>query len=66
MLARGFCPTFLQPDVYNGIPIYRVMDRDGTVLDPSQDPGLVSENKTARRVYIGKPPPPPPEGGDID
>ena len=26
----------LQPDVTNGIPIYRVMDRDGSVFDPSQ------------------------------
>eukprot|EP00088_Acartia_fossae_P030621 TRINITY_DN3161_c0_g1_i1.p1 TRINITY_DN3161_c0_g1~~TRINITY_DN3161_c0_g1_i1.p1 ORF type:complete len:448 (-),score=98.52 TRINITY_DN3161_c0_g1_i1:411-1721(-) len=31
---------FLQPDVYNGIPIYRVMDRSGVVFDESHDPGL--------------------------
>jgi len=31
---------FLQPDVYNGIPIYRVMDRNGVIFDQSQDPGL--------------------------
>ncbi len=31
----------LQPDVYNGIPIYRVMDKDGSVIDPSQEPGYV-------------------------
>ncbi|XP_023341333.1 2-oxoisovalerate dehydrogenase subunit alpha, mitochondrial, partial [Eurytemora carolleeae] len=34
---------FLQPDVYNGIPIYRVMDRNGVVFDESQDPRLEPE-----------------------
>jgi len=34
---------FLQPDVYNGIPIYRVMDRSGVVFDESHDPGLDGE-----------------------
>jgi len=33
----------LQPDVTNGIPIYRVMDRDGSVFDPSQEPGIPEE-----------------------
>jgi len=31
---------FLQPDVTNGIPIYRVMGRNGEVIDPSHDPRL--------------------------
>jgi len=34
---------FLQPDVYNGIPIYRVMDRSGVVFDESHDPNLSEE-----------------------
>ena len=29
---------FIRPDLYDGIPVYRVMDRKGTVIDPSQDP----------------------------
>jgi len=34
---------FLQPDVYNGIPIYRVMDRNGIVFDDAHDPGIEHE-----------------------
>ena len=30
----------LQPDVENGIPIYRVMDRNGKVFDPSHEPSI--------------------------
>lgn len=32
--------SFLEPDTYDGIPVYRVMSRDGEVIDPQQDPGL--------------------------
>ena len=32
--------NFLKPDEYDGIPVYRVMSRDGEVIDPDQDPGL--------------------------
>jgi len=31
---------FIQPETYEGIPVYRVMDRKGVVIDPSQDPNL--------------------------
>ena len=31
---------FLKPDEYDGIPIYRVMDNDGNVIHPEQDPDL--------------------------
>ncbi|XP_072032483.1 2-oxoisovalerate dehydrogenase subunit alpha, mitochondrial-like [Amphiura filiformis] len=31
---------FIQPDVYDGIPVYRVMNRKGRIIDPSQDPKL--------------------------
>jgi len=34
---------FIQPNIYDGIPVYRVMDRTGTILDPSQDPNLSKE-----------------------
>lgn len=34
---------FLLPDVENGIPIYRVMDRAGSVFDSSHDPQLPGE-----------------------
>lgn len=31
---------FIEPDIYDGIPVYRVMDKKGQVIDPSQDPGV--------------------------
>ena len=31
---------FLKPDQYDGIPIYRVMDNEGSVIHPEQDPNL--------------------------
>lgn len=34
---------FIQPNIYDGIPVYRVMDRTGTILDASQDPNLSKE-----------------------
>jgi len=33
----------LQPDVKNGIPIYRVMGRDGKVFDLSHEPSIEGE-----------------------
>lgn len=33
----------IDPEAYEGIPVYRVMDRDGIVLAPDQDPGLSQE-----------------------
>ncbi|XP_063610540.1 2-oxoisovalerate dehydrogenase subunit alpha, mitochondrial-like [Penaeus indicus] len=29
---------FVQPDLYDGIPVYRVMNRKGEVIDPAYDP----------------------------
>lgn len=29
---------FIQPNVISGIPIYRVMDRQGQIINPSEDP----------------------------
>ena len=29
---------FIQPNVISGIPIYRVMDRAGQIINPSEDP----------------------------
>lgn len=43
---------FLGSETYEGIPVYRVTDRDGTVLDPSQDPQLGQEKIT--KMYKGK------------
>ncbi|XP_045019187.1 2-oxoisovalerate dehydrogenase subunit alpha, mitochondrial isoform X1 [Bubalus bubalis] len=31
---------FIQPNVISGIPIYRVMDRQGQIINPSEDPHL--------------------------
>jgi len=32
---------FLKPDLYDGIPIYRVMDRKGKVIHADQDPQVI-------------------------
>lgn len=29
---------FIQPNVISGIPVYRVMDRQGQIINPSEDP----------------------------
>lgn len=29
---------FIQPDLYDGIPVYRVMNRKGEIIDPAHDP----------------------------
>jgi len=34
---------FIQPNIYDGIPVYRVMDRTGSIIDPSQDPNLTKD-----------------------
>ncbi|XP_029412986.1 2-oxoisovalerate dehydrogenase subunit alpha, mitochondrial isoform X3 [Nannospalax galili] len=34
---------FIQPNVISGIPIYRVMDRQGQIINPSEDPHLPQE-----------------------
>ncbi|KAJ7303952.1 hypothetical protein JRQ81_011467 [Phrynocephalus forsythii] len=34
---------FIQPNVISGIPIYRVMDRQGQIINPSEDPQLPKE-----------------------
>ncbi|XP_038548907.1 2-oxoisovalerate dehydrogenase subunit alpha, mitochondrial isoform X2 [Micropterus salmoides] len=34
---------FIQPNVISGIPVYRVMDRQGNIINPSQDPQLSKE-----------------------
>ncbi|GAA6079188.1 2-oxoisovalerate dehydrogenase subunit alpha, mitochondrial [Tachysurus ichikawai] len=31
---------FIQPNVISGIPVYRVMDRQGQIINPSEDPQL--------------------------
>ncbi len=35
--------SFIDADSYAGIPIYRVMNRDGEVIRPDQDPDLPEE-----------------------
>lgn len=42
---------FLGSEAYEGIPVYRVTDRDGRVIDPSQDPQLGEEEIT--KMYKG-------------
>lgn len=36
-------PSLTMPENYDPIPIYRVMDADGNILDSSQDPQLDKE-----------------------
>lgn len=33
---------FIEPNVISGIPVYRVMDRQGNIINPSQDPQVQS------------------------
>lgn len=42
---------FLKSETMAGIPVYRVMNRDGEVIDSSQDPNLGQEETT--RIYKG-------------
>ena len=32
--------SFLLPSEHNGIPVYRVLDLDGQVIDPAHDPNI--------------------------
>uniref|UniRef100_W5NA50 2-oxoisovalerate dehydrogenase subunit alpha n=1 Tax=Lepisosteus oculatus TaxID=7918 RepID=W5NA50_LEPOC len=34
---------FIQPNVISGIPVYRVMDRQGQIINPAEDPQLPKE-----------------------
>ncbi|XP_026544126.1 2-oxoisovalerate dehydrogenase subunit alpha, mitochondrial [Notechis scutatus] len=34
---------FIQPNIISGIPIYRVMDRQGQIVNPSEDPQISQE-----------------------
>lgn len=33
---------FILPNVISGIPVYRVMDRQGQIINPSEDPKVCS------------------------
>ena len=43
--------AFIDPEQYEGIPVYRVMNRDGVVLSADQDPNLSREMIT--KMYKG-------------
>jgi len=32
---------FVKPDLYDGVPVYRVMDRKGQVIKADQDPNVI-------------------------
>ena len=34
---------FINPEIFDGVPVYRVMDRQGNVIDSSQDPQVGSK-----------------------
>ncbi|XP_013790722.1 2-oxoisovalerate dehydrogenase subunit alpha, mitochondrial-like [Limulus polyphemus] len=42
---------FIQPDTYDGIPVYRVTNRDGKIINSSEDPQLDREILT--KMYQG-------------
>ena len=42
---------FIVPEHFAGIPVYRVMDRNGFVLNPSEDPNLSQDMIT--KLYKG-------------
>lgn len=39
---------FIQPNVISGIPVYRVMDRQGNIINPSQDPQVLPASQLTR------------------
>uniref|UniRef100_A0A3Q3AKV4 2-oxoisovalerate dehydrogenase subunit alpha n=1 Tax=Kryptolebias marmoratus TaxID=37003 RepID=A0A3Q3AKV4_KRYMA len=41
---------FIQPNVISGIPVYRVMDRQGKIIDPSQDPQVHPSQDDVGRI----------------
>ena len=43
---------FVRPDLYDGIPVYRVMDRKGKVIDPSQDPQVIFNNNISCNTFL--------------
>ncbi|UYV74701.1 BCKDHA [Cordylochernes scorpioides] len=42
---------FVMADVYDGIPVYRVMDRAGNIINPDEDPKL--DKETVVKMYKG-------------
>lgn len=42
---------FVVPELYEGIPVYRVMNRKGQILNSDQDPNL--DQETITRMYKG-------------
>ncbi|GFT39157.1 2-oxoisovalerate dehydrogenase subunit alpha [Trichonephila clavipes] len=40
---------FVRGDIYDGIPVYRVMNRDGNIIDPSHDPKGSATYKAFKR-----------------
>ncbi|GIY28086.1 hypothetical protein CEXT_296811 [Caerostris extrusa] len=42
---------FVRGDIYDGIPVYRVMNRDGNIIDPSHDPKLDREMIPQDMIY---------------
>src|SRR5205085_11040335 len=42
---------FIRSESFEGIPVYRVMDRDGNIVDPSQEPQMGRQLIT--KIYKG-------------
>ncbi|XP_023240798.1 2-oxoisovalerate dehydrogenase subunit alpha, mitochondrial-like [Centruroides sculpturatus] len=42
---------FVQPDIYDGIPVYRLMNREGNILNKELDPKL--DKETVLKMYRG-------------
>ncbi|MCL4138533.1 UNVERIFIED_CONTAM: hypothetical protein GTU68_037079 [Idotea baltica] len=40
---------FIQPDLYDGIPVYRVMNKKGEIINPDHDPNL--DEATVIKMY---------------
>jgi len=36
---------FINPESFAGVPVYRIMDRQGNIIDSSQDPQVVNETR---------------------
>jgi len=44
--------SFIRSDTYEGIPVFRLMNRDGEIIEPDGDPNLGQDKIT--KLYRGK------------
>ena len=43
---------FVQPDIYDGIPVYRILDAKGKIIAPEEDPHVSSQSKVVNFLLL--------------